>query len=239
MKEDPLHTDEELHRFIDGELDEAARQRLEGRLDRDSALAERVRDYRNVDRTLREAFDDIEPPQRPFRSRPRHRRIAPGLAAAALLLSLSLLTGWFGHALLTDPEGEDLLAGGITLPSEGQEHLKTVFHIDVDEKAVAEQLLDRVETVLTTYADRGVEVEVVANAAGLNLLRADTSVVASRVSAMMNEYDNLVFVACVNAIRRLQEQGVDVQLIDRTHAKETAIDHVVDRLREGWTYVKI
>ena len=42
-----------------------------------------------------------------------------------------------------------------------------------------------------------------------------------------------------NTIKRLKEQGVDVLLIDRTHARETAIDHVVERLRDGWTYIKI
>jgi hypothetical protein len=46
-------------------------------------------------------------------------------------------------------------------------------------------------------------------------------------------------VACANTIKRLQEKGVDVPLIDRTHARETAIDHVVARLRNGWTYIKI
>ncbi len=56
---------------------------------------------------------------------------------------------------------------------------------------------------------------------------------------MMDKYDNLTFVACANTIKRLKEQGVDVLLIDRTHASETAIDHVVERLQAGWTYIKI
>jgi len=30
-----------------------------------------------------------------------------------------------------------------------------------------------------------------------------------------------------------------VFLIDHTHSKETAIDHIVERLRGGWTYFKI
>ena len=60
-----------------------------------------------------------------------------------------------------------------------------------------------------------------------------------RVRKMMDKYDNLTFVACANTIRRLREQGVDVLLIDRTHASETAIDHVIGRLQAGWTYIKI
>jgi len=75
--------------------------------------------------------------------------------------------------------------------------------------------------------------------AGINLLRADESAFAPRIRAMMEKYDNLTFVACANTIKRLQEKGVDVPLIDRTHARETAIDHVVARLRNGWTHIKI
>jgi len=56
---------------------------------------------------------------------------------------------------------------------------------------------------------------------------------------MMDKYDNLTFVACANTIERLRARGVDVHLIDRTHARSTAIDHVISRLREGWTYIKI
>jgi intracellular sulfur oxidation DsrE/DsrF family protein len=56
---------------------------------------------------------------------------------------------------------------------------------------------------------------------------------------MMDRYDNLSFVACANSIKRLREQGVDVLLIDRTHTRETAIDHFIERLQQGWTYIKI
>jgi intracellular sulfur oxidation DsrE/DsrF family protein len=140
---------------------------------------------------------------------------------------------------LTASAAKDLLAGSVSVPSQGRERLKTPFHIDVDDKAVAERLLDRVQIILTTHADQAIQVGVVANAAGLNLLRADTSVVSDRVRTMMSMYDNLVFAACANTIQRMKEQGVDVPLIDRTHASETAVDHVVDRLREGWTYAKL
>jgi intracellular sulfur oxidation DsrE/DsrF family protein len=238
MNGDPRFTDEELNRFIDGELDDRTSSRLEDRLEREPALAARVRQYRSVDQAVREAFDRIEPPvgHRPRASSRPGRR---GIAAAALLLPAGILAGWLGHSLLGVSEPRDPLAGGVNLPVQGRQHLNTVLHLDVDEQAVMAGVLDRAEAILAAYAGQGVQVEVVANAAGLNLLRADTSVYARRVHAMMDKYPNLTFVACANSIRRLREQGVDVLLIDRTHARETAIDHIVDRLRDGWTYIKI
>lgn len=238
MNGDSSCMDEDLHRFIDGELDGESRARVQALLERDPSIAARVRDYRSVDQAVRAAFDGVEPPRNrlPNQSvRAKRGRVA----AAALLLPAGFGAGWLVHSALSVPEMHRPLAGGTSLPVQGREHLNTVFHIDVDENSVMEGVLDRAEAVLTAYADQGTQVEVVANAGGLNLLRADSSALASRVRAMMDKYDNLTFVACANTIRRLKEQGVDVLLIDRTHASEAAIDHVVERLQAGWTYIKI
>jgi len=161
------------------------------------------------------------------------------IAAGMLILPLGFLAGWAGHSLLGLPHAPLPVKDGISLSDHGRDHLNTVFHIDVDDKSAMEDVLDRAEAILAAYADQNVRVEVVANAAGLGLLRADTSPFAPRVREMMDEYENLVFVACANTISRLKEQGVNVFLIDRTHSKETAIDHIVERLRGGWTYFKI
>jgi intracellular sulfur oxidation DsrE/DsrF family protein len=239
MNKDMLCSDEELNRFVDGQLDDKDRRRLESHLAADSALAEKVRQYRSIDQALRDAYDDVEPPQRRMIAETVRATGGHSLALAALLLPLGVFVGWIVHANLPVAKIHEPLAGGISLPAEGREHLNTVLHIDVDERAAAEKLLDRVETILTAYAGEEIQVEVVANAAGLNLLRADRSAVAQRVSAMMDKYDNLMFLACANTIKRLAEKGEYVQLIGRSRAGETAIDHVVNRLRAGWTYVKI
>lgn len=238
MKDDARFTDDDLHRHIDGELDPKARDDLQDLLLQNPAVAQRVRAYQSVDEAVREAFDTLEPPASRVANEPVRLKRS-GIAAAALLLPVVFLAGWFGHSLLGGSEIHEPLTAGINLPVQGQEHLNTLFHIDVDDKSVMHGLLDRTEAILAAYADPDVQVEVVANAAGLNLLRADTSAFAPRVREMMDKYDNLTFVACANSIERLRERGVDVQLIDRTHARSTAIDHVVARLRDGWTYIKI
>jgi len=237
MNGDVRCTDEDLHRYIDKELDEESRSRVKAILGEDPSVAARLRGYRSVDQAIRNAFDDIEPPRSSLPKVPmrvRRRRLA-----AAVLLPAGFLAGWLVHSMVSVAEVRESLAGGVSLDVQGREHLNTVFHIDVDEKAAMENVLDRAEAILTGFADQGAQVEVVANGAGLNLLRADTSALASRVRMMMDKYDNLTFVACANTIRRLKAQGVDVLLIDRTHASETAIDHVVERLQAGWTYIKI
>lgn len=237
MNSDMRCKDEDLHRYIDKELDDESRSRVKALLEEDPSLAARLQEYRSVDQALRDAFDEIEPPRNTAPKAPirvRRRRWA-----AAVLLPAAFLAGWLVHSMVDVSQVRESLAGGVNLDVQGREHLNTVFHIDVDESAAMEAVLDRAEAVLTAFADQGAHVEVVANGAGLNLLRADTSALANRVRKMMDKYDNLTFVACANTIRRMKEQGVDVLLIDRTHASETAIDHVVERLQAGWTYIKI
>lgn len=235
-----LHwTDEELNRFIDGELSKEERRRLELHLDEDHAFIEKVREYRSINQALRDAYDDIEPPHHHPVTRSMWANSGRSLALMILLLPLGFLVGWGMHATYSTSNIHTPLTSGISLPVKGLEHNNTVLHIDVDEQEAANELLDRVENILTTYADDEIQVEVVANAAGLNLLRVDKSAVANRVSQMMDKYDNLMFLACANTISRLTEKGEAVELIDRTHAGKTAIDHVVDRLSSGWTYMKI
>jgi intracellular sulfur oxidation DsrE/DsrF family protein len=194
--------------------------------------------YRKVDETIRKALDAVEPPTqeiKPATVRIRKRT----LAAASLLVPVGVLAGWLGHALLTQPVLQEPQVAGVSMPVRAHAHANTVFHIDMDDTQKMEKLLDRAEAILTASADRDAQVEVVANAGGLNLLRADTSAVAPRVREMMKKYGNLSFVACAKTIERLKEQGVEVNLINRTHARETALEHLVERLNEGWTYVKI
>jgi anti-sigma factor RsiW len=93
MNEGPLYTDEELHRYIDGELGDEAAERLENRLARDPALADRGQAYRHVDRALRQALDGLEPPQRTMRPNPRRQGPLGSLQRRCYFSSVS---GWAG-----------------------------------------------------------------------------------------------------------------------------------------------
>jgi intracellular sulfur oxidation DsrE/DsrF family protein len=237
MKEH-IVTDADLNRYIDGEMDGADWRRLDHVLSQDKVIRARAETYRKVDEALREALESASPPTGDVAcSTVRVKKRT--LAAASLLVPMGVLAGWLGHALLTQPVIQEPQVAGVSMPARAHGQSNTVFHIDVDDKQKMEELLDRAEAILAAKADRDAHVEVVANAAGLNLLRADTSAVAPRVREMMGKYGNLSFVACAKTIQRLREQGVKVNLINRTHARETALEHLVDRLNEGWIYIKI
>ncbi len=231
--------DEELHRFVDGELSDGDRGRMVDLLEQNPQLADRVRRYRMADDLLRQAFDEVEAPKRPARRQNRGQIFARVAAAAALFVPLGFLAGWFAKPALNAYENQDLLSRGISLREPAGVPGNALFHIDANNPAVLEAALDRAETILAKGGEQGARIEVVANAGGLNLLRADNSAYAERLRAMLKRYPNLTIVACANTIKRFAERGTTIHLIGEAKTDETAIDHIVQRLRQGWTYIKL
>ena len=101
-----------------------------------------------------------------------------------------------------------------------------------------EQALNRADEILTQQgapADR--RVEIVANEGGLNLLRSDVTPFGDRIRTLADQ--DVLFFACSRAIKRLEQQGVRVQLVPEANARYSALDRVALRLQEGWNYEKI
>jgi intracellular sulfur oxidation DsrE/DsrF family protein len=118
---------------------------------------------------------------------------------------------------------------------------KYILHISVRDKKKFKQTLDQAEALMANYrnTDQGIELEIIANAGGLDLFREDVSPYAQRVKQLRQRYPNIKFVACSNAIERLREQGIEPKLINSVHQGATAIDQVVKRIHQGWSYIKI
>jgi intracellular sulfur oxidation DsrE/DsrF family protein len=239
MNRQPPCSDEDLHRFVDEELSDGERARMADLLERNPQVADRVQRHRMVDDLVRQAFEEIETAARPLAPEHRRHTIPRIAAAAALFVPLGFLAGWLAKPALPDRGEPTLLAGGVSLERTSGRLTHALFHIDADDPAAMEKLLERAESILARSGDADAQVEVVANAGGLNLLRADTSAYAERLRNLMARYPNLTIVACANAIKRFEERGTNVLLFSEVKSDETAIDHIVQRLQQGWTYIKL
>ncbi|RMG55459.1 MAG: hypothetical protein D6717_07960 [Gammaproteobacteria bacterium] len=225
----------QVHAFIDGELEPMDREQIMQEMAEDPELRRQVCELRNLKAAVSHAYADIEPPET---GRVLGGGLSRGLCqgvAALLLLAVGVLLGWKGH----EQRLEHLLAGAVEIGDVKADPTHVVLHIDESNPDKFEEVLDRAVALVESYKARGVHVEVIANSGGLDLMRKDASPYAQRVSEIMRKYDNIDFIACANAIRRLERQGVHVQLIDRTHPAPSAVEHIVERLREGWTYIKV
>jgi len=97
-------TEIDLHAYVDGQLDDARRVRVEGHLAHDSAATESVRVWREQNEALRALYNPVlneAVPQRLLAARPSRGRW-PYYALAAGAMGLSFGIGWMSHSYRTD-----------------------------------------------------------------------------------------------------------------------------------------
>ena len=119
-----------------------------------------------------------------------------------------------------------------------QDPMRVVLHLDDSGPEHFQAVLDYAEHFLQSNRERGAQVEVIANSDAIDLMRSGGSPFEARVRQMNEQYSNLHFVACMKSLHRLQRDGVEPIMIDDVHSETTAVDRIVKRMRDGWTYRK-
>lgn len=130
-----------------------------------------------------------------------------------------------------------------SLPAEPAVHadaVHVILHVGTAAVARSPAVLDRAEGILETgrASGRSLAVEIVANGGGLELLIENTSAQAARLRALRAAYPELVHVACGQTVQRLRESGADVRLLPGTVTASSALDQIVLRMQQGWTYLR-
>ena len=231
MNKDDIISDEQLGAFTDGELEADEENRVFTLSEQCPELDARLCQQRKIKEMVQHAYRDIP---RPRRDDPRlvSRRSLISLAAAAvLLLAVGMAGGWFAAR---SADGGMAPAG----PALATNSDTWLLHVASSDPAHMQRALDRAEELMTGLgASAHRQVEIVANEGGLNLLRSDTTPFANRIRQLAEQ--DVLFFACNRAIERLREQGVEVHLVPEADTRYSALDRVVHRMQQGWTYEKI
>jgi len=231
-------SNEIINAYADGELQGTEKTDFEKVLQDDTALQHTLDELYALKLQLQHAYQNIEPPAKPQYSSGNYR-----VAAYALFLLVAFSGGWISsdrmHKNTEAMLGSTALNPGMQVIAE--QPGKYILHISVRDKDKFKQTLDQAEALLANYenTNQNIELEVIANAGGLDLFREDASPYAQRVKHLSNEYPNIKFIACSNAVERLREQGIEPELINTVHEGATAIDQVLLRIHDGWSYIKI
>lgn len=231
MKKDDLISDEQLDAFTDGELEADEEDRIFARAEQDPELDARLCRHRKLKELVQHAYrDPPEPRRRPSHALPR--RSLFGLAAAAvMLLAVGVAGGWFAAHL---PGGGPGSTSSAIPASQG----RWLLHVASSDPRQLEMALNRADELMGgAGASPDRRVEIVANEGGLDLLRSDVTPFAERIRQLAE--DDVLFYACNRAIRRLEERGVRVELVPEASTHYSALDRVVLRMQQGWTYEKI
>jgi hypothetical protein len=241
----PVISDEMLHAFVDGELDLDDSEKLMARMREDADLTQRVCTLRSLQNMVRLAY--AEPPDSAGRTSaavPR-RQVMQRCAFGCLILLTGLSGGWALRSLESQAvaaEPVPAVSGYQTVSlTRAADPNRIMLHLDsaAPERMLAaldraEQLLDEAER-----EGRAMQVEVIANSRGIDLLRAGHSPYAARMARMTQRHANLHWVACSQSIARFTSEGQKVELLPTTRTAPTAIGEIVTRLQQGWTYVRV
>jgi hypothetical protein len=240
----PVVSDETLHAFVDGELDVSESEKLIANMREDKELAQRVCAVRSLQTMVRLAY--AEPPAAAGIPRAVHRRqLMQRCAFGCLLLVAGLSGGWAlrgmeARAVATMPAA---IPGGyqaVSLAREADPN-RVILHLDSAAPEKMRAVLDRAELLLDEAARQGraMQLEIIANSRGIDLLRAGVSPHAARMAHMKQRYANLQWVACGQSLARFTSEGQKVELLPATRTAPTAIGEIVTRLQQGWTYVRV
>lgn len=235
-------SDEELNAYIDDELEFDERKRIFHTLEEDDHLTHEARELRQLRAMLRNAYrNPPAPPSAQPNKRSSRDVLAKGIAAA-LLVTVGVAGGWIGNQEFSG-ERYNLTPNTFGQPVSMNEHAQDnlLLHISSNDPAKMEAALNYAEQLLADKRRQGktFRLEVVANNGGVELLRRDTSPFPERIESLLGKYDNVSFLACANALKKLRERGVKVELIPGTRSDHTAIDEIVERLEGGWRYLKV
>lgn len=232
MKQFDLISEQTIHSFVDNELDTAGKQEFLTAMKKDESLRNRVERIRHTKTVVQFAFEAAEPPHRePHQKRWWHDTFRIVASLAVLTICFGMGTLGYKTAPLWTTTGEQSL--------QTSQHKRVILHIGESNMEQFSATLAAAESYLRQHENGDVQVEVVANAGGLDLLRTGTSPYEEKVLALIQSYENLHFIACANSVRNLRRLGTEPHFIGDIETKKSAVDHIVGRVLEGWTYIKM
>jgi hypothetical protein len=250
MNNDKRFSEEFLNAFVDDQLTAEEKSRAYPIVSQDENLNRQVCELRKMRDLVQLAYRDVPPPRRGYS--PGTRKVGTAVAASFLLI-LGMALGWFlrtpANEAPTDASAvtERQLARALTPPTTGKlgavaQEMKVLFHLNSGNPERMQEVLDEAENMLRLYqaSNQAARVEIVANGDGINLLRADVSPYAKRISQLQKQYPNLVFAACQNTLDRLaQDYGVVAQLVPEAIVIDSGVAQIIRLQQQGWVYIQV
>lgn len=229
-------TDAQLNALLDGELSDTEAARLRAAIAAQPQARQRLEELRRVQNATRAIL--IAPKPRAPQPVSRPYRAVAAIAIAAVTLGAG--AGWWARgpaSLGVQVSGARIATTASQTPS--PQILLHIAHGDPDKLTAS---LQQVEALLTSKRTDGkaVQLEVLVNGGALLAVMADASPVATRIAHLQRDYPNLRFVACRQTIERYRlERGAEPKLVPGVTVASSALEQVVYRLGQGWTYVRI
>lgn len=240
MKENEPVSDEQLNALLDNELEDAERVRLFDAIRNDKDLSARYCKLRQVKEMVSLAYN--EPPL-PKTGVPgmSQQEVTSKITRAAAALVLVFMGGIIGWSLNGNQDANNASFYTVDRLNPNTIHSKRVLlHLATGDDSRISESLEKIEELLEVSAaqHKPIEVEVVANSEGLNILR-NGSPYANRIRTITSRYNNVSFMACGIARHNAElREGKRVALIPEAIEIPAAVERILKRVTGGWSYVR-
>lgn len=244
MNDNQNISDEYLNSFVDNQLDPAETMHAFDTINQNESLKVRVCDLRGLKEIVKHSYSHTPGSSHNKRASPRlwAKRLQP--LAASVLLLIGGASGWISHSWTNQGNSQDI--AGLVQSSQPNDSVaaetrKIIIHVSNSNPMRLKAALDETESLLGIYkqAHQPLQLELIANQRGVDLLRAKVSTYKNRISVMQEKYPNLSFMVCGKTISKMQNNGENVQLLPHIRIATSAADQINKRLHEGWGYIKI
>lgn len=236
MKPEP--TAAELNALLDGELSAEDAAGIRAAIAASATLQHRFTQLRRLRGITQLALRD-DRPRRAARNSWRRYGMVAAIGGGCFAIGLAL--GW---------QTREPLPLSIQVPPQRVatgaasriETSQALVHIGGGAAQTIATGLDRAEQLLESHraAGRPLQVEVLLNGGGLIAVRADASPYRARIARLQQRYPNVAFIACKQTLERLKlERGLEPGLLPGVTITPSALDQVVHRLGQGWTYIRV
>ena len=239
-------TEEKLNLFIDEQLDKTEMDEIHRLLLDDKSLRERVCQLKAVRELVGYAYSEAPRSGMERRVSRSARWNRSSAIAASFLLMVGVALGWFGHGvggpdahIASSREIFDYYSNNIPASHTLR---KIVVHVSSGDLYDLKKALDETDQLLQSYRSAGapLAIDIVANKAGINLLRKGVSPYADRIEKMVEENDNIQFFACARSIAKAKKkEGKDFAMLPEAHIARPARELIPERIDKGWVYIKV
>lgn len=248
MKNGKIFSDEIINKYLDGELDSSAEKVIIMASLDDLELRTHIRELRQVRALVRQALAVESPSKTTISKIFFQRRIVLSGVAASLLMILGGLISWglqptFSPHSVQAFIGPDSIKTVPQLVSDHQSHDgRAILHINSADTKSMNVALDKAENMLAMYRNAGrvLRLEILVNAGGLKHFREDTTPFLERLASMQEDYGNLELLACKKTIAKLKrERRIEAKLVPGVKVVPSALDRILSRLNDGWSYIRV
>lgn len=118
---------------------------------------------------------------------------------------------------------------------------RLALQISDGDKSKMNAVLNVAANVSRYYSDKGEEIEIriVAFNAGLNMLLADRTPVATRLKSFKQGMPNVSFAACENTLDTLtKKEGKEPPLVENATRVKAGVVTLIELSEQGWTIVR-